>query len=347
MISVERLYKSFDVPALRGVALTVPDGTILGIVGPPASGKSLTLRAIAGLIEPDAGSIRIQGDEMVGSRYAERARLQERLGMAFQNIALFEHLTVGENVAFPLRRRGLQDPSEIRSRVEEALATVGLGGFEERAVQGLSGGQKRRVGLARAAIHRPAYLLYDEPAAGLDPVTSARTFALLRRQQEKTGATIAVVSSDVASVLGSVDRVAVFRAGRVVFEGPASEARRARQDFVREFLGGAFSPSERISVASLGELLSSSGTLERPEAPQQGEQLLAHVLGQAKPQVPTWGSSPPGPASVPPARSPELPRSPEPSAPPPSSTPARRSWAEAPPPPSSSEPSPLDPWRKK
>lgn len=322
MISVERLYKSFDVPALRGVELTVPDGTILGIVGPPASGKSLLLRAIAGLIEPDAGSIRIRGREMVGARYSEKVELQGQLGMAFQNIALFEHLTVGENVAFPLVRRGLKNRGEIADRVHDALATVGLDGFEERLVQGLSGGQKRRVGLARAAIHRPAYLLYDEPAAGLDPVTSSRTFALLRRQQEQTGATIAVVSSDVASVLGSVDRLAVLRAGRVVFVGRASEARGAKNEFVREFLGGAFSPTAaKISVTSFGPIKSQSDT-PRPEQPsQQGGQLLAHVLGQAK-------------TGARPAIAPPLPSSGPATLPPPT----ERSFGEAPPPPSSFPP---------
>lgn len=327
MISVERLYKSFDVPALRGVELTVPDGSILGIVGPPASGKSLLLRAIAGLIEPDAGSIRIRGREMVGARYSTRIELQNQLGMAFQNIALFEHLTVGENVAFPLIRRGVKSQTEIAARVREALETVGLAGFEVRLVQGLSGGQKRRVGLARAAIHRPEYLLYDEPAAGLDPVTSSRTFALLRRQQEQTGATIAVVSSDVASVLGSVDRVAVLRAGRVVFSGRASEARAARQEFVREFLGGAFSPSEKISVTSFGPSLSHPDSPALSHSSQQGEFLLAHVLGQGKPAF--------FPSVTPPARAPAT-------LPPPT----ERSFGEAPLPPPPSSAQSFDPKRR-
>lgn len=287
MIRIERLYKSFDVPALRGVALEIARGTIVGVMGPPGSGKSLLLRAIAGLVEPDAGSILIGGREMVGSGYLERIELQARLGMAFQNLALFDHLDVSENVAFPLRRRGEDRPGVLAEQVSKALSTVGLAGFEARKIQGLSGGQKRRVGLARAAIHRPEYLLYDEPAAGLDPVTTSRIFQLLRRQQEETGATIVVVSSDVERLLESVDAVIMMVKGRVVFDGTVAEAWTTPEPNVRAFLQSAAMPDrgpERLVVATPGAPDTSRSTA-------LGAQLLAAraIMPPSSPKPPSTG----------------------------------------------------------
>lgn len=238
MIEVQRLYKSFEQPVLRGCSLRVERAQLLGVIGPPASGKSVLLRAIAGLVDADAGSIRVEGRELVGSDGATKRHVQSRIGMLFQNVALFDFMTVGENVAFPLRRLSTSSEQEIRERVARELTQVGLAGFEERMPSGLSGGQKRRVGIARAAVTGPRVLLYDEPAAGLDPVTTSRTFALLKEQRRRLGSALVVVSSDIDRLLPVADAVAMIYKGRVLFQGTEAELRALTHPVVQQFLGG-------------------------------------------------------------------------------------------------------------
>jgi phospholipid/cholesterol/gamma-HCH transport system ATP-binding protein len=237
VISLDRVYKSFESPVLRGVTLTAKAGRLLGLVGPPGAGKTVLLRAIAGLVEVDAGRIRILGREMVQAEPKLRRTLQSSIGMLFQNVALFDFMTVGQNVAFPLQRRG-EPQAEIRARVERELAEVGLSGFENRQPSGLSGGQRRRVGIARAAITRPPILLYDEPAAGLDPVTTSRTFALLQKQRDRLGSTLVVVSSDLDRLLPVADEVAVMHEGRILAQGTEREVRRQGDPVIDQFLDG-------------------------------------------------------------------------------------------------------------
>lgn len=237
MIALDRVYKSFESPVLRGVTLTAKAGRLLGLVGPPAAGKTVLLRAIAGLVEVDAGKIGILGREMVHSSAKIRRMLQSSIGMLFQNVALFDFMTVGENVAFPLKRRG-EDPRDVRERVRLELAEVGLAGFEERMPAGLSGGQRRRVGIARAAITRPPILLYDEPAAGLDPVTTSRTFALLQKQRDRLGSTLVVISSDIDRLLPVADEVAVMHEGRILAQGTQRDVRAWGDPVIDQFLEG-------------------------------------------------------------------------------------------------------------
>jgi phospholipid/cholesterol/gamma-HCH transport system ATP-binding protein len=250
VFQVERLYFSFEEPVLRGLNLRVERGQIVGLVGPPAHGKSVLLRAIAGLLDVEAGSLRVFGKELVNSDFSDRSAIQSRIGMAFQNIALFDHMTVGENLAFPLRRLAQLEESAVLERVREELETVGLGGFEKRPVQGLSGGQKRRVGIARATITRPELLLFDEPAAGLDPVTSSRMFSLLEVQRRRLGATILVVSSDLDRLFEVVDSVCVLNAGRVLFQGRVEDALQSKSPPVVEFLEGIAPPARQPSIRS-------------------------------------------------------------------------------------------------
>lgn len=238
MIAVSRLYKSFEKPVLRGCHLKAEPGQLVGLIGPPASGKSVLLRSIAGLLEANAGSILVDGVELVGSDAATRRTVQSKIGMLFQNVALFEFMTVFDNVAFPLRRMSESSEPEIATRVEEELSAVGLAGFGPRMPSGLSGGQKRRVGVARAAITRPRVLLYDEPAAGLDPVTSSRTFALLRKQVQRIGACLLVISSDIDRLLPVTDQVAMMHKGRILYQGTLDELRALDHPVVQQFLDG-------------------------------------------------------------------------------------------------------------
>jgi phospholipid/cholesterol/gamma-HCH transport system ATP-binding protein len=169
---------------------------------------------------------------------AELARHRRNIGMVFQNNALFDFMTIGENVAFPLRRLLRLDASEIAERVAERLARVGLSGFEGRMPAGLSGGQKKRAGIARATITRAPIVLCDEPAAGLDPVTSQKIFDLLRAEQRASAATVVMVSSDLDRLLTVTDRVGMMYRGELIFDGTTDEARACAEPRVRQFVHG-------------------------------------------------------------------------------------------------------------
>ncbi|MGZ5968013.1 MAG: ABC transporter ATP-binding protein, partial [Polyangiales bacterium] len=183
MIEIRNVSKSFAQPVLRDVSFTVPKGCLYGLVGPGASGKSVLLKSIVGLMKPDSGSITVEGEEVTTMDEMKLRQLRLKFGMLFQNNALFDYMPVGDNIAFPLRRLYDLPEEEIKERVAERLQRMALPGFEPRAVGGLSGGQKKRIGVARATITKAPIVLYDEPAAGLDPVTSQKIFNLLREEQ--------------------------------------------------------------------------------------------------------------------------------------------------------------------
>ena len=172
MITLENVHKSFDIPVLRGVNLVIPPGCLYGLIGPAGSGKTVLLKIVTGLLRPDRGRVSVSGKDL--SQLDELAihDLRKRIGMQFQNNALFDYMTVADNIAFPLRRLTALDEQAIAQRVAERLEVVSLSGFQERLPTGLSGGQKRRVGVARATVTGAPIVIYDEPAAGLDPVTS-------------------------------------------------------------------------------------------------------------------------------------------------------------------------------
>lgn len=239
LIQIEDITKSFGArTVLRGVNLSIPRGCLYGLIGPGASGKSVLLKLITGLYRPDAGRILVEGQDVHKMSDLELQQFRLRFGMLFQNNALFDYMTVGENIAFPLRRLFNYAEEEIAERVAERLRVVSLPGFEDRLPAGLSGGQKKRVGVARATITKAEIVLYDEPAAGLDPVTSQRIFELLRDEQRAAGATVVMVSSDLDRLLTVTDRVGMLYRGRLVFDGTTEEAKTSDDPYVRQFVHG-------------------------------------------------------------------------------------------------------------
>jgi phospholipid/cholesterol/gamma-HCH transport system ATP-binding protein len=220
------------------VSLTVPEGCLYGLVGPGASGKSVLLKMLTGLMRPDAGTIRLGDDDVTAASEPRLQDIRKRIGMLFQNNALFDYLTVFDNVAFPLRRLYAPPEDEVSARVLERLACVSLAGFDQRMPAGLSGGQKKRVGVARATVTRAPIVLYDEPAAGLDPVTSQKIFDLLRAEQRASGATVVMVSSDLDRLLTVTDRIGMMYRGELLFDGTTEEARACPEPRVRQFLHG-------------------------------------------------------------------------------------------------------------
>lgn len=223
---------------LDDVTLSVPGGCLYGLIGPGASGKSVLLKVLTGLMKADRGSVVVGGEEITELSELGLAKVRLTIGMLFQNNALFDHMTVADNIAFPLRRLTQMSEPEIRERVSERLARVALPGFEDRMPSGLSGGQKKRVGVARATVTRAPIVLYDEPAAGLDPVTSQKIFDLLREEQRRAGATVVMVSSDLDRLLTVTDRVGMMYRGRLLFDGTTEEARASMEPRVRQFVHG-------------------------------------------------------------------------------------------------------------
>lgn len=237
MIRVEDIHLSFKSPVLRGVSFEVQEGEIYALIGPGASGKSVLLKTIAGLLRPARGHVWIGDVEVTASDELQMMELRKKIGMLFQNYALFDK-TVGENIAFPLQRLFDMPEDEIRERVAERLAAVALPGIEDRIPASLSGGQKKRVGVARATIARAPVVLYDEPTAGLDPVTSQKIYNLIRDEQRAQKSTAIVISSDVAGVLTIADRVGMLLNGRLIFEGTVEEARASKHPAVEQFVHG-------------------------------------------------------------------------------------------------------------
>jgi len=239
MIRLTGVHLSFGTNrVLRGVDLHIPDGCLYGLIGPGASGKSVILKLMAGLLEPTRGTVVVADRDISEMNDLELQQFRTKFGMLFQNNALFDYLTVGENIAFPLRRLFDLDEEEIRERITTRLRNVSLPGFEDRLCAGLSGGQKKRVGVARAGVTKAPIVLYDEPAAGLDPVTSQRIFELLLEEQRESGATVVMVSSDLERMMSVTDRVGMLLEGQLIFDGTTAEAQACSEPRVRQFVHG-------------------------------------------------------------------------------------------------------------
>lgn len=238
MIELTGVTKTFTSTVLRDVTLTVPTGCLYGLIGPGASGKSVLLKTLCGLVKPERGTVKIGGTDIFALTDLELQKFRLRLGMLFQNNALFDYLTVAENIAFPLRRMTQLPDDEIKKKVAERLSVVSLPGFEDRLPAGLSGGQKKRIGVARATVMQAEFVLYDEPAAGLDPVTSQKIFELLREEQRASGSTVIMVSSDLDRLLTVTDRVGMLYRGRLLFDGTTEEAKASEDPYVKQFVHG-------------------------------------------------------------------------------------------------------------
>ncbi len=247
MIAFRGLEKAFGANrVLKGFTLTVRDGETVVIVGGSGTGKSVALKHVVGLLEPDAGEVEVDGQVVHRLRRRELRELRSRIGYVFQFAALFDSMTVAENVAFGLVRRGLDD-EEIRERVAEGLRLVDLPDAGPLLPAELSGGMRKRVGLARAIALRPTYLLYDEPTTGLDPVTSAVIDELMVRTREALGVTSIVITHDMRSAYRIGDRIAMLYDGRVRQEGTVAEIRQTTDPVVRQFIEGR--PSEGPAAA--------------------------------------------------------------------------------------------------
>ena len=227
-----------DKLVLRNVSLDIPPRGVFALIGPGASGKSVLFKVIAGLLAPQQGEVWVDGEQIVGMSDPELMLVRKKIGMLFQNYALFDHMSVYENIAFPLRRLYDLSEQQIAGVVAERLACVSLPGFEERTPPGLSGGQKKRVGIARATAQRAPIVLYDEPTAGLDPVNSQKIYNLVRDEQRAQGSTAVVISSDVGGLLTVADHVAMLHRGELLFAGTTARAKQSGNAAVNQFVHG-------------------------------------------------------------------------------------------------------------
>ena len=219
--------------------LRVEPGEAIVIIGRSGEGKSVTLKHICGLMKPDSGRVFVDGDDITDLNEADIARVRMKVGFLFQGAALFDSLTVAENVAFALRRHTDMPNDEIAARVEECLTMVGLKGAGEKAPSDLSGGMRKRAGLARAIAIRPKIMLYDEPTTGLDPIMSDVINELILSTQKQLGVTSVIVTHDMVSAYKIADRIAMLYQGRIVAQGTPQEIRASSDPMIRQFITGS------------------------------------------------------------------------------------------------------------
>jgi phospholipid/cholesterol/gamma-HCH transport system ATP-binding protein len=239
MIEVRNLYKCFGkLPVLNGVNLDIYDGEIFTLLGGSGTGKSVFLKNIIGLMKPDKGSIKIDGQEVTDMSKKELNKMQTKFGMVFQGGALFDSLTVGENVAFGLRRLTNKSEEEIQELVRQYLHMVELRGVENKLPENLSIGMKRRVALARAIATSPKYMLYDEPTTGLDPITTDVISDMFIDLQKKIKATSVIVTHDLVTAYKVSDRIALLHKGVITEVSETEKFKNSDNPYVRQFIEG-------------------------------------------------------------------------------------------------------------
>ena len=239
MIEFRGLHKAFGANrVLAGFSLTVRDGETMVIIGYSGTGKSVAVKHVVGLLEPDAGEVAVDGRVVAELGRRELQGLRASIGFVFQFAALFDSLSIFDNVALGLRRRRSMSPAEIETRVAESLKLVDLAGTEHHMPAELSGGMRKRAGLARAIALRPKYLIYDEPTTGLDPVTSAVIDQLMVRTREALGVTSIVITHDMRTAYTVGDRIAMLYQGRIRQVGSVDQIRATTDAVVRQFIEG-------------------------------------------------------------------------------------------------------------
>jgi phospholipid/cholesterol/gamma-HCH transport system ATP-binding protein len=238
-IEIRDIHKAFGPKRiLRGLTLDVEEGETVSLVGFSGAGKSVTLKHINGLLRPDQGTVFVDGLEVPRLPRDQLYELRLNIGYVFQFAALFDSMTVAENIAMGLVKKGGLSAGQMKERIAESLALVDLTGFENRFPAELSGGQRKRAGLARAIAYRPKYLLYDEPTSGLDPVTTTVIDRLILRMKAELGVTSLVITHDMDSAYSISDRIAMLYEGRVVEVGTPEEIRASDNEVVRSFVEG-------------------------------------------------------------------------------------------------------------
>jgi phospholipid/cholesterol/gamma-HCH transport system ATP-binding protein len=239
-VQVRSLSKSFgEQKVLDGINLDVAQGETLSVLGRSGTGKSVLLKLLIGLHQPDSGSILVHGQEVTGLPLKPLNEVRKKLGFLFQQAALYDSLTVEENVAFPLRRHSKMSDDERNERVRKLLSSVGMDQDAHKMPAEISGGMQKRVGLARALTLEPDILLFDEPTAGLDPITAGEIDDLILRLQKERNMTSVVVTHDIHGAQAVSDRLALMRDGQIVIEGTFEDLQKSRDTFVAQFLSGS------------------------------------------------------------------------------------------------------------
>jgi phospholipid/cholesterol/gamma-HCH transport system ATP-binding protein len=240
MIEIKDVHKNFgENQVLRGVDLTIQKGETMVIIGRSGCGKSVLLKHIIGLLKPDRGNILVDSEDITSSNEGQLNRLRQKFGMLFQASALFDSMTVDENVGLGLREHTKMPEAEIKEKVRETLKLVGLSGIEEKKPAELSGGMKKRVGLARAIAMDPEYVLYDEPTTGIDPIMADVINDLIINLRNTLAITSIAVTHDIVSAYKIADRIAMLYDGKIIFIGTPEETKSTKHPVVRQFIEGS------------------------------------------------------------------------------------------------------------
>lgn len=247
LVNVTKSFRSGRDRVLQGINLDFPRGKLTYILGPSGTGKSVTIKHVLGLLQPDSGQVIVNGIDLSTLEPRERVEYRTQFGMLFQNSALFDDMTVFENVAFPLREHTDLDEDQILQKVEKTLALLGMTGGYDKYPNELSGGMKKRVGLARAIIREPQILLYDEPTTGLDPVTRITVDELIAKLKQELKLTSVVISHDLPSALRLADVIVFLHHGKVAFYGDAASFLRCQDPQVRAFLNAEKETSQTLA----------------------------------------------------------------------------------------------------